>query len=185
MGLLFANPALGIEFIGIADKFFLQCDRLPIHYRKGQTAFDDGLCLQPCTRVPLCHPRMSVQAFMAQDVAAQKAMHQIGVAAIAMNALGIGVQDTYVMKHMLPLLALLLLWLGILISFQIVGFIMLIVKRKKFKLAVMPGEPARKAILHSMTHSLEMWIFFSFALLLFVYSYMPDILATVFRFSGI
>ena len=95
------------------------------------------------------------------------------------------IDDAYIMKHMLPLLGLLLLWLGILISFQIVGFIMLIVKRKKFKLVAMTGEPARKAILHKMTHSLEMWIFFSFALLLFVYSYMPDILATVFKFSGI
>ena len=95
------------------------------------------------------------------------------------------IDDAYIMKHMLPLLGLLLLWIGILISFQIVGFIMLIVKRKKFKLVAMPGEPARKAILHKMTHSLEMWIFFSFALLLFVYSYMPDILATIFKFSGI
>ena len=89
------------------------------------------------------------------------------------------IDDSVIIKSVLPMLLLLLLWIGLLVSFQIVGFIMLIVKRKKFKLAVMPGEPARKAILHSMTHSVEMWIFFSFALLLFVYQYIPDIIATI------
>ena len=43
---------------------------------------------------------------------------------------------------------------------------------------------ARKDILHSMTHSVEMWIFFSFALLLFVYQYIPDIIATIIELNG-
>jgi len=94
------------------------------------------------------------------------------------------IDDSVIIKSVLPMLLLLLLWIGLLVSFQIVGFIMLIVKRKKFKLAVMPGEPARKAILHSMTHSVEMWIFFSFALLLFVYQYIPDIIATIIELNG-
>lgn len=94
------------------------------------------------------------------------------------------IDDSVIIKTVLPMLLLLLLWIGLLVSFQIVGFIMLIVKRKKFKLAVMPGEPARKAILHSMTHSVEMWIFFSFALLLFVYQYIPDIIATIIELNG-
>ena len=85
----------------------------------------------------------------------------------------------------LPLIALLLLWVAILASFQIVGFIMFIIKRKNFKLAVVPGEPSRKAILHSMTHSVEMWIFFSLALMLFVYYYVPDILGVIFTIAGI
>ena len=89
-----------------------------------------------------------------------------------------------VMQSVLPLMALLLLWLVILASFQIVGFIMLIVKRKKFKLAAMPGEPARKTILHTMTHSVPMWIFFTFAILLFVYAYVPDILAAILSLAG-
>ena len=94
------------------------------------------------------------------------------------------IDDSVIIKSVLPMLLLLLLWIGLLVSFQIVGFIMLIVKRKKFKLAVMPGEPARKDILHSMTHSVEMWIFFSFALLLFVYQYIPDIIATIIELNG-
>ena len=94
------------------------------------------------------------------------------------------IDDSVIIKSVLPMLLLLLLWIGLLVSFQIVGFIMLIVKRKKFKLAVIPGEPARKDILHSMTHSVEMWIFFSFALLLFVYQYIPDIIATIIELNG-
>lgn len=94
------------------------------------------------------------------------------------------IDDSVIIKSVLPMLLLLLLWIGLLVSFQIVGFIMLIVKRKKFKLAVMPGEPARKDILRSMTHSVEMWIFFSFALLLFVYQYIPDIIATIIELNG-
>ena len=95
------------------------------------------------------------------------------------------VDETLIMKSVLPMLGLLLLWMVILISFQIVGFIMLIVKRRNFKLVAMPGEPSRKAILHSMTHSVEMWIFFSFAILLFVYYYVPDILSSIFTIAGI
>lgn len=89
-----------------------------------------------------------------------------------------------VMQSVLPLMALLLLWLVILASFQIVGFVMLIVKRKNFKLVTMPGEPARKTILHTMTHSVPMWIFFTFAILLFVYSYVPDIFAAILSLAG-
>ena len=103
---------------------------------------------------------------------------------MATGNINTNIDDSVIIKSVLPMLLLLLLWIGLLVSFQIVGFIMLIVKRKKFKLAVMPGEPARKAILHSMTHSVEMWIFFSFALLLFVYQYIPDIIATIIELNG-
>lgn len=103
---------------------------------------------------------------------------------MATGNINANIDDSVIIKSVLPMLLLLLLWIGLLVSFQIVGFIMLIVKRKKFKLAVMPGEPARKAILHSMTHSVEMWIFFSFALLLFVYQYIPDIIATIIELNG-
>ena len=44
------------------------------------------------------------------------------------------IDDSVIIKSVLPMLLLLLLWIGLLVSFQIVGFIMLIVKRKKFKL---------------------------------------------------
>lgn len=103
---------------------------------------------------------------------------------MATGNINANIDDSVIIKSVLPMLLLLLLWIGLLVSFQIVGFIMLIVKRKKFKLAVMPGEPARKDILHSMTHSVEMWIFFSFALLLFVYQYIPDIIATIIELNG-
>lgn len=103
---------------------------------------------------------------------------------MATGNINANIDDSVIIKSVLPMLLLLLLWIVLLVSFQIVGFIMLIVKRKKFKLAVMPGEPARKAILHSMTHSVEMWIFFSFALLLFVYQYIPDIIATIIELNG-
>lgn len=103
---------------------------------------------------------------------------------MATGNINANIDDSVIIKSVLPMLLLLLLWIGLLVSFQIVGFIMLIVKRKKFKLSVMPGEPARKAILHSMTHSVEMWIFFSFALLLFVYQYIPDIIATIIELNG-
>ena len=85
--------------------------------------------------------------------------------------------DAEVLENVLPWLMLILLWLGIYVSFQIVGFIIFIVKRKKFRLAKLVGEPGRKVILRTLTHSPEMWIFFSFALLLFVYYYIPDILS--------
>ncbi len=103
---------------------------------------------------------------------------------MATGNINTNIDDSVIIKSVLPMLLLLLLWIGLLVSFQIVGFIMLIVKRKKFKLAVMPGEPARKAILRTMTHSVEMWIFFSFALLLFVYQYIPDIIATIIELNG-
>jgi len=103
---------------------------------------------------------------------------------MATGNINANIDDSVIIKSVLPMLLLLLLWIGLLVSFQIVGFIMLIVKRKIFKLAVMPGEPARKDILHSMTHSVEMWIFFSFALLLFVYQYIPDIIATIIELNG-
>lgn len=103
---------------------------------------------------------------------------------MATGNINANIDDSVIIKSVLPMLLILLLWIGLLVSFQIVGFIMLIVKRKRFKLAVMPGEPARKAILHSMTHSVEMWIFFSFALLLFVYQYIPDIIATIIELNG-
>ncbi|MBR3248115.1 MAG: CPBP family intramembrane metalloprotease [Clostridiales bacterium] len=87
-------------------------------------------------------------------------------------------------SSVLPVFLLILLWLLILIGFQIAGFVLLIVKRKNFKLVAREGEPGRKAILHRMTHSVEMWIFFSFALLLFVYAYLPDNIAAVINLLG-
>ncbi len=89
-----------------------------------------------------------------------------------------------VMRSVLPVMLLLILWILILVGFQITGFVLLIVKRKNFKLSVMQGEPPRKALLRTLTHSVEMWIFFSFALLLFVYSYVPDILASIINLFG-
>lgn len=83
-----------------------------------------------------------------------------------------------VMTSVIPLMLLLLLWVLILAGFQIAGFVLLIVRRKQFKLIAMQGEPPRKVLLRTLTHSVEMWIFFTFALLLFVYSYIPDILAS-------
>ena len=85
-----------------------------------------------------------------------------------------------VLKEIVPLLLLIILWVLILLGFQIAGFVMLIVKRKNFKLAAREGEPGRRVILHKLTHSVEMWVFFAFALLLFVYSYLPDNLAVFF-----
>ncbi|MCR4702243.1 MAG: CPBP family intramembrane metalloprotease [Saccharofermentans sp.] len=81
------------------------------------------------------------------------------------------------MSSILPLILLLLLWIIILSGFNIAGFVLFIVKRKNFKLVAREGEPPRKVILHTMTHSVTMWVFFAFALLLFVYSYAPDIVA--------
>ena len=81
------------------------------------------------------------------------------------------------LQQLLPVLLLTFLWLIILAGFQIAGFVMLIVKRKKFKLLPMVGELPRKVLLRSITHSPEMWVFFSFALLLFVHTYLPDYIA--------
>lgn len=85
------------------------------------------------------------------------------------------------LTSVLPFMLLLLLWVIMLLGFQIAGFVLLIVKRKNFKLVAREGEPGRKVILHKLTHSVEMWVFFAFALLLFVYSYLPDFLAAIFR----
>lgn len=98
--------------------------------------------------------------------------------------LGNGTVDTgldydRIIESVLPLLLLLLLWVMILLGFQIAGFVLLIVKRKNFKLVPLAGEPGRKVILHKLTHSVEMWIFFTFAIMLFVYSYLPENLAAI------
>ena len=85
-----------------------------------------------------------------------------------------------VIKALIPIMLLMLLWIALLSSFQIVGFIMLIVKRKNFKLVTMPGEPARKELIKKLTHSPFMWVFFTFALLLFVSCYLPGYLAYFF-----
>ena len=84
-------------------------------------------------------------------------------------------------ESVFPVLMLILIWSSILVGFQIAGFVLLIVKRRNFKLVPIVGEQGRKVILHKLTHSVEMWVFFSFALLLFVYSYLPDNLAVFFR----
>ena len=86
-----------------------------------------------------------------------------------------------VIKSIMPLMLLLFLWIIILAGFQIAGFVMLIVKRKKFKLMPIVGELPRKTIIHTMTHSVTMWVFFALALLLFVKTYLPDILAFIFK----
>ena len=86
-----------------------------------------------------------------------------------------------VIKSIMPLMLLLFLWIIILAGFQIAGFVMLIVKRKKFKLMPIVGELPRKTIIHTMTHSVTMWVFFALALLLFVRTYLPDILAFIFK----
>ena len=80
------------------------------------------------------------------------------------------------MKSVLPLILIILVWIIVLVGFQIAGFVMLIVRRKKFKLMPIVGELPRKQILRTMTHSVTMWVFFTLALLLFVYTYLPDIL---------
>ena len=84
-------------------------------------------------------------------------------------------------KNVLPLLLILLLWIIILLGLQIAGFVLVIVKRKKFKLMQIVGELPRKTIIRTMTHSATMWVFFALALLLFVNTYLPDILAFIFR----
>lgn len=86
-----------------------------------------------------------------------------------------------ILKGMLPLLLLLLLWLIILAGIQIAGFVLLIVKRKKFKLVAREGELTRKEILHKLTHNVTMWVFFTFALLLFVYTYLPEYIVMFIR----
>ena len=86
-----------------------------------------------------------------------------------------------VMKSILPLMLLLLLWLILLLGLQIAGFVLVIVKRKNFKLMQIVGELPRKEILRKLTHNVTMWVFFALALLLFVNTYLPDILAFIFR----
>ena len=86
-----------------------------------------------------------------------------------------------VMKSIMPLMLLLLLWLIVLLGLQIAGFVLVIVKRKNFKLMQIVGELPRKTIIRTMTHSVTMWVFFALALLLFVNTYLPDILAFFFR----
>lgn len=85
------------------------------------------------------------------------------------------------LKAILPWLLILLVWIIGLAAFQIAGFVMLIVRRKKFKLIPIVYELPRKQILHKITHSVSMWVFFALALLLFVGTYLPDILAFFFR----
>ena len=86
-----------------------------------------------------------------------------------------------VIKSVLPLMLIILLWIIILAGFQIAGFVMLIVRRKKFKLMPIVGELPRKQILRTMTHNVTMWVFFALALLLFVNTYLPDILAFILK----
>lgn len=80
---------------------------------------------------------------------------------------------------LIPILLLTMIWVFAIFSFQVVGFIMLMVKRKKFKLIPWIGELSRKQLLHKLTHSVEMWIFFAFAIFRFMDSYLPSILAFI------
>ena len=88
-----------------------------------------------------------------------------------------------VAKSIIPIMLLLLLWLIILGGLQVSGLILVIVRRKRFKLMQIVGELPRKQILHKITHSVTMWVFFALALLLFVNTYLPDILAFIFRLN--
>ena len=97
------------------------------------------------------------------------------------GTIGSGMDEEMLLKSMIPIFLLIMLWVTILFGFEIAGFVLLIVKRKNFKLVAMEGEPARKAILHKMTHSVAMWVFFSFALLRFITYYLPDFLALFIR----
>ncbi len=81
------------------------------------------------------------------------------------------------LQSMIPVLLLTIVWMLILSGAMIAGFVLVIVKRKKFKLVAWEGEPPRKAIIRKLTHSPEMWIFFALALTLFFNSYIPDIIA--------
>lgn len=92
-----------------------------------------------------------------------------------------GMNEDELMSSIMPLLLLLLLWLVILVSFMITGLVMVIKKRKNFKLFLMVGELKRKEILHNLTHSPAMWIFLSFVILLFFHYYLTDIFAYIFQ----
>ena len=92
-----------------------------------------------------------------------------------------GMSEDDLVSSVMPLILLLLLWLVILVSFMITGLVFIIKKRKNFKLFLMEGELKRKEILHKLTHTPEMWSFFSFALLLFFHYYLPDIFALIFQ----
>lgn len=92
-----------------------------------------------------------------------------------------GIDEEVLLQSIIPILLLIMLWVLILFGFEVAGFILLIVKRKNFKLVTMEGEPGRKAILHKMTHSVAMWVFFAFVLLRFTTYYLPDFLALIFR----
>ena len=83
-------------------------------------------------------------------------------------------------KSILPIVLLILVWLLVLGGLQVSGLILVIVRRKRFKLMPIVGELPRKTILHTMTHSVTMWVFFALALLLFANTYLPDILALFF-----
>ena len=87
--------------------------------------------------------------------------------------------DSAAMSKLVPLILLTFLWIMVIAGIQIAGVILVIVKRKKFKLVAREGEPSRKTIIHTLTHNVTTWVFFSFALLLFVYYYLPDIIAFV------
>jgi membrane protease YdiL (CAAX protease family) len=86
-------------------------------------------------------------------------------------------------KSILPIVLLIILWLLIIGGLQVSGLILVIVRRKRFKLMPIVGELPRKTILHTMTHSITMWVFFALALLLFMNTYLPDILAFIFRLN--
>ena len=106
----------------------------------------------------------------------QKLLEKMGVN-IDSGTINESLLKSEAVRQLIPVILLTVLWLIILTGFQITGFVLFIVKRKKFKLTAMEGEPPRKVLLRSLTHNPEMWVFFSFALLLFVHTYLPDYIA--------
>ena len=106
----------------------------------------------------------------------QKLLEKMGVN-IDSGTINESLLNSEAVRQLIPVILLTVLWLIILTGFQITGFVLFIVKRKKFKLTAMEGEPPRKVLLRSLTHNPEMWVFFSFALLLFVHTYLPDYIA--------
>lgn len=106
----------------------------------------------------------------------QKLLEKMGVN-IDSGTINESLLNSEAVRQLIPVILLTVLWLIILTGFQITGFVLFIVKRKRFKLTAMEGEPPRKVLLRSLTHNPEMWVFFSFALLLFVHTYLPDYIA--------
>ena len=96
---LYVKVRLGVELVGIADDLLLDALRRKVLMRQRQvltfylSSSESGSC------VPFCHSGMTGKALAAQDFPTQKAVTDVGLCAVTIDARSIDPNDADIMQH--------------------------------------------------------------------------------------